>query len=1184
MSEKTTIEKLVDFIGAREPSLAEEWADGIMAIPGVRAIATLSRADYVQGMVDFLRLLRDHLQHPTDPALETFLQQLSARSYHHGLLAADMSRALRLLKRLLIRTLVEEFPGDRSELARACDALEDEIDEARFFVNQCYHFLTEERLRESEALARALLDHTEDAVFLIDGQTGEILQANSSAADLAGYERSELVGRNVEEFVRPDQIERAAQLLQQAQAEETVTVEDLLFQPREEEARPAWVRLTSLRYCNGRPAVQATIRDITRRHELESEIRERVRQLATLNDITKAINSSLDLGETLETIAYELQKLIPFDRASVALLEPDGEHLRFFHLAAREGLASHAGRIISKAETSLGLVLDSRRPLIRCGREGCSPDFPVDEEITAEGIRSHISLPLIYQGEPFGTFNLCSRDPEAYAEQDLQILEEVAGQLAIAIQNARLFAREHKRTQHLTVLNEVSTTAMSELNRKDLLRGVAQAISRRFDFYDVALFTVDQEAGEAVLQAHSGAYEVFLREGYRQKLETGIVGYVARTGKTHLANDVEQDDYYFKAFPEERVTRSELAVPIILEGQVIGVLDAQSHRRNAFDEIDVAAMETLGQQIAQALDRTRAYEEVRLLQQLSDAIIETMPSPLLVLDRSFRVRRANQGYYRIEGQHGEVKGKPIEEVFTSSFLKSGEVRKALETALATGESQIVEGVSHLCHGNRRRTVDVHITRLQAYGETELLLSINDVTEREKRLFQLTKLYEVSRSLQHILDLDRLMYEILTCVTAGPGFGFNRAALLLLNEEEDAFEERMRVGPRSAEEAGEIWARLGPVNDLLRLINREPRPEDGWQPGGAGPDRTSLRLPRGLECAALQAATEEQNPLKMPTARSNFEKCSACRDLNVCQALSEAPEWTIVPLVAEGRTVGLIIADNLFSGQPIDEESIQLLSVFASQAGLALDNARAHQRLEAAFDELRTTQEQLVEATRLAAVGEVAAHVAHEIRNPLVNIGGFANRILKRPEDREGNRQKAQIIFKEVLRLENILRDVMDFAAPGLQRLELTQLNDVVRSTCELLDMDVAGKSLHLSLDLHPDLPATRFDPSRIKQVVLNLMRNAIEASPEGGEIRITTWPENGRLGLAVRDNGPGIPAEQRPDLFKPFVTTKRGGSGLGLSATKKIIEDHGGAIEVDTEPGRGATFRVYLPLRGPEAE
>lgn len=226
-------------------------------------------------------------------------------------------------------------------------------------------------------------------------------------------------------------------------------------------------------------------------------------------------------------------------------------------------------------------------------------------------------------------------------------------------------------------------------------------------------------------------------------------------------------------------------------------------------------------------------------------------------------------------------------------------------------------------------------------------------------------------------------------------------------------------------------------------------------------------------------------------------------------------------------------------------------------------------------------ERLLMSERLAAIGRAASHFGHEIKNPLMVIGGFAEQLLRRSCLNDRDNEKLRVILQEVRRLETMLSEMRDFTRPTPLRRARCRLNDLIEETLLLLEADLAERGVHLVRLLDPALPEARLDASQLKQVIINLVMNAIEAMPGGGELEVRTWAEGGRVVMEVQDTGKGIEADKLKDVFSPFFTTKQKGTGLGLAISYKIVRDHGGAIGLRSQVDKGTTATVALPIEPP---
>ncbi|MBP8955361.1 MAG: GHKL domain-containing protein, partial [Armatimonadetes bacterium] len=236
-----------------------------------------------------------------------------------------------------------------------------------------------------------------------------------------------------------------------------------------------------------------------------------------------------------------------------------------------------------------------------------------------------------------------------------------------------------------------------------------------------------------------------------------------------------------------------------------------------------------------------------------------------------------------------------------------------------------------------------------------------------------------------------------------------------------------------------------------------------------------------------------------------------------------------------------------------------------------------QRLDEALTELKAAQAQRLQSAKLAAIGEVTAIVAHEIRSPLSTIGGFARSIARQPDRLERNARNAQIIVEEVERLERILGDLLDFSKPSEPELSMIQLGPILESVAESIRYDARAEDVKVQLDLAENVPDVLADPKQVRQILQNLVNNALEAMQQAGTLTLGLAERNGAVEMYVQDTGEGIPVERMEQIFDTFYTSKPTGTGLGLALCKKLVAQHGGELLVESEEGRGARFTVSFP-------
>ena len=436
--------------------------------------------------------------------------------------------------------------------------------------------------------------------------------------------------------------------------------------------------------------------------------------------------------------------------------------------------------------------------------------------------------------------------------------------------------------------------------------------------------------------------------------------------------------------------------------------------------------------------------------------------------------------------------------------------------------------------------------------------VEALAERNERMVRnLTALQEISQAMLTTVQEERLLDIIIQGLIQPSGLGFDRVQILEVDEAAQVL--RGRKGAERPPEAPVL-----PLAEVLFLPLAAELPVSDWQipisPGLGAMAQAVLRM-RPVH----QHPSRQQNAPAAPWPQS-----------------FDALEYFVVPLVVKDRATGVIVVDNQVSGRPLEPEPLHALQMLATQAALMLENAHLYSTIEANNRELMLIRERMLESDRLAALSSLASGMAHEIRNPLVSIGGFARRIAKLVEKDSPLRGYVEVIQEEVSRLEKLLREILDFTGENLSYFGDHNLDQLIEDTLPLIQRDLEACNIKVVKDLHP-VPRIHCDDRQIKQVFYNLFQNARQAMHEtGGTLTIRTFRQEREDGLyaaaAVSDTGGGIPLDVLHNIFNPFFSTKDLGTGLGLSIAQRIIARHYGHIEVKNELGRGVTFIVTLPI------
>jgi len=326
------------------------------------------------------------------------------------------------------------------------------------------------------------------------------------------------------------------------------------------------------------------------------------------------------------------------------------------------------------------------------------------------------------------------------------------------------------------------------------------------------------------------------------------------------------------------------------------------------------------------------------------------------------------------------------------------------------------------------------------------------------------------------------------------------------------------------------------------------------------------------------------------------------DISKNEHYKRVPGWDVgsticVPLRESDHVLGIINVEakekNAFTHS--DLLALESLAGFLTSAVSSVDR---YQMLQDTIQILQTTQEELqermeaqqaaenklVQAAKLAAVGEMAAGVAHELNNPLTTVAGFSELVLEDMPEESPQREDLEMVLHEARRARNVVRRLLDFARQSESVRVRSDLNEVIEDVASLMRHLLETSEIDFQMQLGEKLPWVLMDRDQIKQVILNLLHNALHAMPGGGELSVTTeiQQKDGQdwLTMRITDTGKGITANDLGRIFEPFFTTKTddGGTGLGLAVSYGIITDHNGFIDVKSEPNQGATFTVWLPV------
>lgn len=458
------------------------------------------------------------------------------------------------------------------------------------------------------------------------------------------------------------------------------------------------------------------------------------------------------------------------------------------------------------------------------------------------------------------------------------------------------------------------------------------------------------------------------------------------------------------------------------------------------------------------------------------------------------------------------------------------------------------------------------------------------SDLENANFRIQLMHQLSLKMNSVYlnssELDEILQAILVGITANEGLRFNRAFLAMVDSESQMLKGHLAIGPRCREEAWKVWSELQQKQlDFLGVIN------DVKQCGVGNEDMGLNRLIKGLQIPLRESghilirAAMERRSITVVGGRYNGDVLADMVDL------LGTDDFVVVPLYSPQRALGVIIADNYVTRQPISESYVSALELFSSQASLVIEHTRLNMnmqktiaQLEDVNRELDKNKDMLVEAERFSALGHMASQMLHTLRNPITSIGGVARIMAKKAQDQELS-QYADLVYKEAGRLETTLSELFEFVTQAEIHPEPTLFYPLLHNALLLLQGETTKRHIVVEVVVpNPEL-TIEVDPLLIQKVLVHLIKNAIEAMADGGHLLIELIRKLDWLQIVVKDTGAGINDEQLRRAREPFYTTKTYGSGIGLTMVERIVTAHKGQFVIGRQE-QGTEAVVLLPCPG----
>ncbi|MEW6664278.1 MAG: ATP-binding protein [Thermodesulfobacteriota bacterium] len=426
------------------------------------------------------------------------------------------------------------------------------------------------------------------------------------------------------------------------------------------------------------------------------------------------------------------------------------------------------------------------------------------------------------------------------------------------------------------------------------------------------------------------------------------------------------------------------------------------------------------------------------------------------------------------------------------------------------------------------------------------------SELNRKIRQLMAIQETGKAILSVLDLEALLTVILNLLA--DACQIHRALIMLVNEKEECLEFTHAVGF-----SGEV-------------------PEEVKK----------YRVPLGRLSNMLARVASTGQAEYIPEV-----KAAGLREGNALLTFGKPTSIYVVPLITRSKVIGVIATDAV-GEDGVPEETRETLRIFAPQIAIAIENARLYKTLQEQMEEVRRSQALLSRAEKFSFLGNLSARLAHEIKNPMTAIGTFIQLLPQKYDDEDFRNNFYKIALEETKRVNNLITELLDLVKTRECHFEWRDLHDLIERMVLLVSPQSKAKHIEVVLRFDPQAERLWMDTEKMKQVILNLLSNAVEFTPERGRIEISTRmeedPKRGRsLRIEIADNGIGIQASVMDKIFDPYFTTKHkssmhNGTGLGLFIAHQNIQDHGGTIEARSQVEQGTTFIVTLPVNSRQGE
>ena len=940
---------------------------------------------------------------------------------------------------------------------------------------------------------------------------------------------------------------------------------------------------------------------------LYSETSRRLTETRALLEVAEILSATLDSRRLLKRVALKVAQVCRVDRCTLERWDGDRVIPLMSQFADGRKTPAMWEQFQSTPTGPLAAipanaqVLQTRQPLLI---EDCatSPLIPA-EWIAAFGLRACLIVPMLRQDRVIGvmTLDYCDR-PGRFQDWQRDLALAIAGQIALALENSRLFGEAQERLRETRTLLAVGQVLSQPGPTDIVMRVVAAEVGRAFGADMVGVYLVD-ERREALVPA--AGYHVpkdlldfFVRSPLVLERSAALTA-AFRERRTVSSSDVHHDAGYDAEWSQRLPPYSMLFAPTQAHGQPVGGLFLVWWRTGReFLPAEVRLLEGIAGQVGLAMENIELARQTQLKLAETETLLSVSRAVSSTLDVQSLVRLFLRHVATTFGADTVGLWMVDETGQWLTPLAGYRVPPAWLAALRDVRLSLADHEIYAEAARTRRPVvsrDVahdprvpSIIREQAAHRTQLFVP---VVAKDRMIGGFAVVWWERQR-----DFSAGDLALLEAIANQAGVAIENARLFEENrrrvEELSVLHDLSRAVTGELDRAAlleALRAQLARIVDVGNMVVIVRADDDGDElevalrmRDGALDEGEPRRYPvRGV--GLVPAVLESGEPLRT----DDYAGECARRGVKPAAIAGRMRYWLGVPLSARDRVLGVLALRS--AERPFTEAEERLLLNTAHLTALALSSVRLYEERTRAYGELSAAQDQLVRTEKLRALGEMASGVAHDFNNLLASVLGRAQLLLRRVQEPQ-LRQWLQVIERSALDGAQTVKRLQEFTRIRRdQPLVPLDINQVVRDALDITQSqwkeEPTSRGIAVELRTHlADVPAVLGDAAELREAMTNLILNALDAMPQGGTLTLSTALVDERIEVAVADTGVGMPLEVREKVFDPFFTTKGPqGTGLGLSMTYGIISRHGGSIAVESEPGQGSTFRLSLP-RGADVQ